>query len=608
MLAMLALLSQGGLRVHELVALDVRQVDAPSATLVGVAGKGGTIVDVPLNSETLALLADWLGERASVASEREPALFVSSRGRRMSIRSVQRRVENLRVAVGTAKHVTPHTFRHTAATLALTLGCDLATVGDMLRHADLNTTRRYVHLVDERRREAVRRLGGLIPRDVLPIESAGDASIAPEHGGLDAQYPLDDTRDSIGRERPPPATGSRERNMSVNNKRAQKGARSRSACCEMRTRSTVAIVMASMVVVAVGGAVTCGCGSDSPATPGSGGSSSAGVIESFAQAVCERVTECGSESTPWRHWYPRSPERCAASVAAWFRDIIEGSEGVTWNAGDLAACVEVLKLSTCRSPWPGECNPTPGKIPAGGACFANVQCASLNCGVTGDGECGACVGSAPVAHAAPGQSCDYGESTTCDGLHYCDNGICVPRLPDGSECDGEFCKPGGGCAGDVCQPGSACRPVLAGAGTVHKCVRLGAVGDPCTQSESCGSDAACSDAPCGSETLVCNMQGSCESVAGLPSGAACDWKSWDMPQCETECTLAACSGPCATNSSGFCDANGQPCAACATPAGPGEFCGPFKLGNKIYGNPVPCEPGLYCIAGVCVKWTAPQCG
>jgi integrase/recombinase XerC len=195
MLAMLALLSQGGLRVHELVALDVRQVDTPSATLLGVAGKGGTIVDVPLNPETLALLADWLGERASVAGVREPALFVSSRGSRISIRSVQRRIENLRVAVGTAKHVTPHTFRHTAATLALTLGCDLATVGDMLRHADLNTTRRYVHLVDERRREAVRRLGGLIPRDVLPIKSTGDASIAPEqpeHGGLDAQYPLED--------------------------------------------------------------------------------------------------------------------------------------------------------------------------------------------------------------------------------------------------------------------------------------------------------------------------------------------------------------------------------------------------------------------------------
>ncbi|GMV19922.1 MAG: hypothetical protein AMXMBFR56_81460 [Polyangiaceae bacterium] len=187
-LAILALLSQGGLRVHELVALDVRQVDLVSATLVGVAGKGGTIADVPMNLETVALLTAWLEVRARVAGDHEPGLFVSSRGSRLSSRSVQRLVARLRNATGTAKRVTPHTFRHTAATLALTLGCDLATVGDVLRHADLNTTRRYIHLVDERRREAVRRLGGVIPRAVLPSEIPGE----PLEKGIDVQYPLAD--------------------------------------------------------------------------------------------------------------------------------------------------------------------------------------------------------------------------------------------------------------------------------------------------------------------------------------------------------------------------------------------------------------------------------
>lgn len=187
-LALLALLSQGGLRVHELVALDVRQVDLVSATLVGVAGKGGTIADVPMNRETVALLSAWLEVRASVVRDHEPALFVSSRGSRLSSRSVQRLSVRLRDAMGTAKRVTPHTFRHTAATLALTLGCDLATVGDLLRHADLNTTRRYIHLVDERRREAVRRLGGIIPRAVLPPESPGESL----EKSIDAQYPMAD--------------------------------------------------------------------------------------------------------------------------------------------------------------------------------------------------------------------------------------------------------------------------------------------------------------------------------------------------------------------------------------------------------------------------------
>lgn len=187
-LAILALLSQGGLRVHELVALDVRQVDLVSATLVGVAGKGDTIADVPMNRETVALVSAWLDVRARVARDHEPALFVSSRGSRLSSRSVQRLVARLRNATGTAKRVTPHTFRHTAATLALTLGCDLATVGDVLRHADLNTTRRYIHLVDERRRDAVRRLGGVIPRAVLPSEMPGESL----EKSIDVQYPMAD--------------------------------------------------------------------------------------------------------------------------------------------------------------------------------------------------------------------------------------------------------------------------------------------------------------------------------------------------------------------------------------------------------------------------------
>lgn len=167
-LAMLALLSQIGLRVHELAALDLDQLDLPSATLVSIRGKGGTLHDLPLNAPTIALLSAWLEVRTGIARLAESALFVSSRGTRISVRTVERLLERLREAIGTKKHLTPHTLRHSCATLALDLGSDLSTVGELLRHSDINTTRLYVHLVDRRRRDAVRSLGCTIPTSVLP--------------------------------------------------------------------------------------------------------------------------------------------------------------------------------------------------------------------------------------------------------------------------------------------------------------------------------------------------------------------------------------------------------------------------------------------------------
>jgi len=198
-LATLAVMSQAGLRVHELVRLNVEQLDVASATLVGVHGKGATVHDVPLNAPTVTLLLDWVRERRAIAAPDEAALFVTLRGSRLSIRSVQRMLVHLRREIGTAKRVTPHTLRHTTATLALTLGADLSTVADLLRHSDVNTTRRYLHLVDERRREAVRRLGTSIPAELLHESPAVDEPamadrtgyVRPVHESLDVHYRLD---------------------------------------------------------------------------------------------------------------------------------------------------------------------------------------------------------------------------------------------------------------------------------------------------------------------------------------------------------------------------------------------------------------------------------
>lgn len=216
-LAILALLSQTGLRVHELVGLDVPQVDLTTATLLAVKGKGATIHDLPLNVPAIALVSAWLAERPAFSAPEETALIVSSRGTRMAIRTVDRLFERLRKAMGTAKKITPHSLRHTVATLALTSGTDLATVADLLRHADLNTTRRYLHLVDTRRREAVARLAGTVPLELLPqalpanemaprtdreaLPETVQPLVPPRPNPLDHQYGLDA---SSPPERPPP--------------------------------------------------------------------------------------------------------------------------------------------------------------------------------------------------------------------------------------------------------------------------------------------------------------------------------------------------------------------------------------------------------------------
>lgn len=175
-LALLAVLSQVGLRIHEAVGLNIDQVDLAGATLLGVRGKGDTIHSLPLNVPAVALLGALIAEREG-CDERESPLFVSQRGARLSIRAAESLVARLRAGMGSSKKITPHTLRHTAATLTLVAGTDLSTVAELLRHRNVNTTRRYLHLVDTRRREAVRRLEGTVPTTVLPAANSTTPSV-----------------------------------------------------------------------------------------------------------------------------------------------------------------------------------------------------------------------------------------------------------------------------------------------------------------------------------------------------------------------------------------------------------------------------------------------
>lgn len=202
--ALLAVMSQAGLRVHEVVRLDLIQVDLTQEMLIGVRGKGGTCTTIPLSPESTVVLARWIDARIGLARSDESALFVSRRGTRCSVRTVERMVHQLRQRSGIAKPGCCHTLRHSTGTLALEIGCDLATIGELLRHRSIETTKRYLHNLDHRRREVVRRLAITIPREVIgtfgPSVREPPQSSAYPQNPVDHQYRLDAVRLGISAE------------------------------------------------------------------------------------------------------------------------------------------------------------------------------------------------------------------------------------------------------------------------------------------------------------------------------------------------------------------------------------------------------------------------
>jgi integrase/recombinase XerC len=143
--AMLELFYSSGLRLGELVGLNLGDVDAADRT-VRVLGKGSKARVVPVGKQALAALRDWLAVRAELALHGETALFVGSRGRRVSPRVVQRRVNEWARRQGTPTKVHPHMLRHSFATHLLESSGNLRAVQELLGHASLSTTQIYTHV------------------------------------------------------------------------------------------------------------------------------------------------------------------------------------------------------------------------------------------------------------------------------------------------------------------------------------------------------------------------------------------------------------------------------------------------------------------------------
>ena len=144
-LALMELLYSSGLRLSELVSLDLGQIDLATGSL-RVTGKGNKQRDLPVGRQAREALQKWHGLRGSLARAGEPALFVSRRGTRLTTRAVQARLAQWGLRQGIDSHVHPHKLRHAFASHLLESSGDLRAVQELLGHADISTTQVYTHL------------------------------------------------------------------------------------------------------------------------------------------------------------------------------------------------------------------------------------------------------------------------------------------------------------------------------------------------------------------------------------------------------------------------------------------------------------------------------
>jgi len=151
--AILELLYSTGMRVAELAALDLPALDFASG-MVRVTGKGNKERLVPVGNPALESLTGYLPQRQRLQRERlqrgreldGEAVFLNTRGGRLTARSIERLVTLYAQRAGIASRVTPHALRHSFATHLLEMGADLRSVQELLGHASLSTTQRYTHL------------------------------------------------------------------------------------------------------------------------------------------------------------------------------------------------------------------------------------------------------------------------------------------------------------------------------------------------------------------------------------------------------------------------------------------------------------------------------
>ncbi|MCR5826747.1 MAG: site-specific tyrosine recombinase XerD [Oscillospiraceae bacterium] len=155
--AMLELLYATGIRVSELIALDVDSVSL-SAGFIRASGKGRERI-IPLYPAAVKALSVYIKEIRPqiIADPEETALFVNMNGERMSRQGFWKLVKHYQETAQINKEITPHTLRHSFAVHLLENGADLHSIQEMLGHADISSTQIYTHVVKQQLKDVYRR-------------------------------------------------------------------------------------------------------------------------------------------------------------------------------------------------------------------------------------------------------------------------------------------------------------------------------------------------------------------------------------------------------------------------------------------------------------------
>jgi len=143
--AILELFYSSGLRLAELVSLNLNDMDLADAT-IRVTGKGAKTRIVPIGKMARQAVRNWLKLRTEFADTEQAAVFISRQGKRLQPRSIQQRLKQWGIKQGLDSRLHPHKLRHSFASHMLESSSDLRAVQELLGHADISTTQIYTHL------------------------------------------------------------------------------------------------------------------------------------------------------------------------------------------------------------------------------------------------------------------------------------------------------------------------------------------------------------------------------------------------------------------------------------------------------------------------------
>lgn len=148
--AMLELMYGCGLRVSELVALEINDIDMTNC-LIRIVGKGNKEREIPIGEYSIYYLMEYLKVREKLLKKKScTKLFLNNHGNGMTRQGFFKNLKVILKEKGLSEAVSPHTLRHSFATHLINRGADLRSIQEMLGHADISTTKIYTRISDEK--------------------------------------------------------------------------------------------------------------------------------------------------------------------------------------------------------------------------------------------------------------------------------------------------------------------------------------------------------------------------------------------------------------------------------------------------------------------------